>query len=95
MPHNPRRFVYDEDTDITPLCGRCRGDARISTGSIFNTDQICQACEAEEKAHPDYERARKIEAEAVRRGDYNFPGAGLPSELRAAARERAKARDSA
>jgi hypothetical protein len=75
---------------MTTCCGRCGGDARISTCSIFNTDQICQACEAEEKAHPDYERAKETEAAG---GDYNFPGVGLPPEL--AARKRAKARGSA
>jgi hypothetical protein len=85
----------DAEEHMTTCCDRCGGDARISTGSIFNAEQICQACEAEEKAHPDYERAREIEADAVRRGDYNFPGVGLPPELREAARKRVKARDSA
>ncbi|GAF87226.1 unnamed protein product [marine sediment metagenome] len=85
----------DAEEHMTTCCGRCGGDARISACSIFNAEQICQACEAEEKAHPDYERAREIEADAVRRGDYNFPGVGLPPDLREAARKRAKARGSA
>jgi hypothetical protein len=83
----------DAEEHMTTCCGRCGAPAPISICSIFNTDQICQACEAEEKAHPDYEHAHEMEADAIRRGDYNFPGVGLPPEL--AARKRAKARDSA
>ncbi len=30
-----------------------------------------------EQHHPRYEEARRAEAEACRRGDFNFPGIGL------------------
>jgi hypothetical protein len=46
--------------------------------SIFNTDEICMECRAEERKHPDFELARKAEEEACRRGDFNFPGIGWP-----------------
>jgi hypothetical protein len=49
--------------------------------SYFNTDVICPDCDAEERAHPDFERAREIEMEHVRNGDYNFPGVGVPADL--------------
>lgn len=62
-------------------CDRCRKETRSSSMSYFNTDVICPDCDAEERAHPDYERAREIELEHVRNGDYNFRGVGLPHDL--------------
>lgn len=49
---------------------------------MFNTDQICFDCKDKEQKHPEYEHACKVEAEHVRRGDYNFSGVGLPADLR-------------
>jgi len=43
---------------------------------MFNTQTICLECKAIEKTHPKYEDACKAELEAVRKGDYNFPGIG-------------------
>lgn len=63
-------------------CDRCRRETLVTTGSYFNTETICPDCRAAEEAHPDFERARRIEGEAVRRGDFNFPGVGLPADLR-------------
>ena len=62
-------------------CDRCGKDTLSSTCSTFNTEQICMACEKLETQHPDYERARAAEADAVRSGNYNFPGIGKPSDL--------------
>jgi len=42
--------------------------------SVFNQDTICMSCKEKEKKDPDYELAREAESEAVRRGDYNYPG---------------------
>ncbi len=64
------------------ICERCFKESTSSIGSMFNTQQICFECKQKEKAHPDYEKARKAEGEAVRAGDYNFPGIGLPPDLR-------------
>lgn len=63
-------------------CDRCGKTASVVTGSYFNTDTICDICEEREKAHPKYPEAKRIENEAVRAGNYNFPGIGLPPELR-------------
>lgn len=64
------------------ICERCQRETLASTCSIFNTEQICMACSAAERAHPEYEQAARFEAEAVRKGDYNYPGIGLPADLR-------------
>lgn len=68
-------------------CDRCGRKMLGFTVSIFNTQQICigygegDSCYERERAHPDFPRAQRIEQEAVARGDYNFPGVGLPTDL--------------
>lgn len=64
------------------ICDRCGKDTFGSTGSYFNTDQICFGCRDKEEQHPMFEEARRQELEAVKSGDYNFPGVGLPPDLR-------------
>jgi hypothetical protein len=68
------------------ICDRCGRESRVSIGSMFNMDQICLDCKKLEEAHPMYEHAREIEGEAVRNGNYNFPGIGLPVDLRGGSR---------
>ena len=51
------------------------------TTSRFNTDPICLACAEAERRHPDYAKACEAELAAVRAGDRNFPGIGLPPDL--------------
>jgi hypothetical protein len=63
------------------ICERCKCETNMSTGSYFNTQQICNTCDERERAHPDYERARAVELKEVKRGNYNFRGVGLPSDL--------------
>ena len=63
-------------------CQRCGNENPVyTTGSYFNTDQICQVCDDKEQAHPRYPAAKTAEDTAVRGGDMNFPGIGLPSDL--------------
>lgn len=62
-------------------CGRCGEESLVTTMSYFNTDMICLGCEEKEEAHPEYREARRLELEAVKRGDYNFQGVGRPSDL--------------
>ena len=38
-------------------------------------------CDGEELAHPDIKRAKRIENEHVKKGDYEFKGIGLPKDL--------------
>lgn len=73
------------------ICDRCRTETVGSTGSIFNTQQICLGCAETERAHPGYEEAARRENEAVRRGDFNFLGVGLPAGYAEWARERQEA----
>ena len=64
------------------LCDRCGLEANIYVMSMFNTEEICMPCKGRECDHPMYEEARRVELEAVQRGDYNFPGIGLPADLK-------------
>lgn len=50
--------------------------------SMFNTEMCCNTCIQNERNHPDYEKARQAEHEAISRGEYNFPGIGLPDDLK-------------
>lgn len=63
-------------------CDRCHQQTHSVSGSYFNVQTICPDCEEKEKAHPQYEEARRIEGEHVMQGNYNFPGIGLPADLR-------------
>ena len=59
------------------FCDRCGGSLQGGrTMSTFNTECICLKCAREEKADPNYARARDAEHESVKRGDYNFLGIG-------------------
>ncbi len=62
-------------------CQRCKKDSTSCTGSIFNTQIICMDCEDKERNHPMYEKAKEVEAEAVKKGNYKFRGIGLPADL--------------
>lgn len=62
-------------------CDRCGKEGNSYTMSIFNTDWICDDCQDVECRHRDYPKARKAELEACKRGDYNYPGIGLPLDL--------------
>lgn len=65
-----------------PACDRCGVKTWATVMSYFNTDVICFACRNKEREHPDYEKARTAEENAVKAGNLNFPGIGLPSDLR-------------
>ena len=58
--------------DACDRCGQPTGGT--TTMSAFNQDVICIPCKDEEKKDPDYDAAVRAEQEAIRRGDYNFPG---------------------
>ena len=67
-------------------CDRCGRPAIAMKTSWFNTETICcfdpDSCAAKEEAHPKFKDAKDREFEAVKAGDMNFPGIGLPPELR-------------
>jgi hypothetical protein len=62
-------------------CKRCYNETRVHTVSMFNTQEICMDCSTKEKAHSAYENAKRVEAEEVRKGNYNFEGVGKPLDL--------------
>lgn len=63
-------------------CDRCQAQTPSTIMSMFNTQEICEACLVKEKGHPKYGEAVEAERKAVIAGAYNFPGIGLPKELR-------------
>jgi hypothetical protein len=73
-------------------CHRCRASTTMTTMSKFNTDTICMSCEADERLAPGYREACRAESDAVRSGDYNFPGIGLSPADTTFLAERRKAR---
>jgi hypothetical protein len=50
--------------------------------SWFNTEQICMTCVMKERQHPAYKKARQVCDVAYRMGQRNFPGIGLPKDLK-------------
>ncbi len=63
-------------------CERCKEGTGSTQMSLFNTEMCCSKCIQTERAHPKFQQARDAELEAISRGDYNFPGIGLPQSLR-------------
>ena len=59
-------------------CDRCHKPTNITTMSMFNTQTVCMDCKDSEKQHPKYKEAQQAELEAVKAGNYNFPGIGFP-----------------
>ena len=57
-------------------CHRCGAKSTTYIMSMFDTSLVCFHCQEAEQRHPDYERARTAELEALRRGDRNFQGIG-------------------
>lgn len=64
-------------------CDRCGNDlGGVRKMSRFNTDCLCTSCETLERQHPKYREAQESEAKAVIAGVKNYPGIGLPDDLR-------------
>ena len=62
-------------------CDRCHNP--LTHGRImskFNEDCICMECSAKERELPEYHEADQAEIEAIKRGDWNFPGIGYPQK---------------
>ena len=62
-------------------CQRCGRETSVTTMSTFNTEMCCMFCIDNEQKHPSFEHAREQEFLATQRGDYNFPGIGLPQDI--------------
>ena len=57
-------------------CQRCYKPTDGYTMSMFDVALICFNCRDGEKNHPDYLQAVEAENDAVKRGEFNFPGIG-------------------
>lgn len=59
-------------------CDRCRkplNGCRIQ--SMYNSAVLCMECHDKETQRSDYQDAVQADRDAIRRGNYNFPGIGL------------------
>ena len=63
-------------------CERCGHETNSTICSMFNTENICMRCKEKESQHPLYQQARETVLAAVQSGDYNYPGIGLPVDLK-------------
>lgn len=62
-------------------CERCGEKAKVFRNSLYTDEMVCYNCIDEEKQHPTYEMVKRLEHEAVKRGDYNFCY-GLPEDIK-------------
>ena len=62
-------------------CERCFKETNVTTMSFFNTQIICIDCSKKEKQHKDFEKAREIEFNEIKKGNLNFEGIGLPKDF--------------
>lgn len=62
--------------DWTGECHRCYNQSEFHIMSMFDCALICMACHEGEMKHPDYEKARQAEADAVKAGNLNYSGIG-------------------
>ena len=58
-------------------CNRCGKETSVHIMSMFNTEEICVDCKALEGLRPDYKNAVETDEQAIRRGNFNFPGIGF------------------
>ena len=65
------RFFSQKNCD---RCGKPLTDGRIM--SMYNTDCLCMECKRKETERAD-KTACAADAEAIKRGDYNYKGIGL------------------
>lgn len=78
----------------TRWCARCGGETHITTMSFFDDSIICAECDKIERAHPKFAETRAADIEAMRGGNYSFPGTGIPAGLTQQCIEARKARES-
>jgi len=95
-----RRWISMREQDgflFKENCDRCGASLRTNayTMSVFNQQAICMACKEIEMRHPAYPAAHAAEVAAVRQGNYNFSGVGLPTDLRTEGEARRRARTAA
>jgi hypothetical protein len=63
-------------------CERCNTETNSYGFSYFNVDALCQECLKKERVHPDFRKAYQADLDAIKKGDWNFAGIGLPNDLK-------------
>lgn len=58
------------------ICDRCHKETLATIMSMFNTRVICMDCSDKERKRPDFKEAQDAEIEAIKSGNFNFPGIG-------------------
>ena len=73
-------------------CDRCGREMNAWRTSWFNTETICillpDSCADRETAHPRIKEAVDADVAAIGRGNFNYPGIGLPPDLRPSTEEK-------
>ncbi len=77
----PNKRRDSADFPFLDCCDRCGDKTTNFTMSWFNTEWLCPLCDRAELQHPKIHEAKQAELDAVRSGDYNFPGIGKPEDL--------------
>lgn len=57
-------------------CDRCHAKLTARIMSMYNDDVLCPECQGKEAQRSDYLEALQADRDAIKRGDFNFPGIG-------------------
>ena len=57
-------------------CDRCHAKLTARIMSMYNDDVLCPECQEKETQRSDYLEALQADRDAIKRGDFNFPGIG-------------------
>ena len=61
-------------------CDRCHAKLTARIMSMYNDDVICMECQEKEAQCSDYQDAVQADRDAIKRGDYSFPGIGWKAQ---------------
>lgn len=71
-----------DDFFTKEYCDKCHNPiGKIRKMSMYNTDCLCEACIKAEQRRSDYKLAQDADIEAIRNGNYNYPGIGYKEEI--------------
>lgn len=62
-------------------CARCGDKLTGWSMSYFDSERVCIYCKDVERNHPQHKEAIRREEQAVRNGNFNFSGIGLPQDV--------------
>ena len=61
-------------------CDRCHAKLTARIMSMYNDDVLCPECQEKEAQRSDYLEALQADCDAIKRGDFNFPGIGWKAQ---------------